>query len=44
MQICHSHTFSVDEWSALYAMTKKQSLIGICYVGTHKLVDFDAED
>lgn len=43
-QVCLTRTPKVKEWQELYAMTKKQSLIGICYVGTHKLMDFDAED
>lgn len=41
---CLSHTPSVDEWSELYAMAKKQSLVGICFVGVQKLVDSEKED
>lgn len=36
-QVCLSHTPSADEWGELYAMAKKQSLVGICYAGVQKL-------
>ena len=36
-RICFSHTPSVDEWGELYAMAKKQSLVGICFVGVQRL-------
>lgn len=36
-QVCLSHTPSGDEWSELYAMAKKQSLVGICFAGIQKL-------
>ena len=32
-RICLSHTPSADEWGELYAMAKKQSLVGICFAG-----------
>ena len=35
--ICLSHTPSADEWGELYAMTKKQSLIGVCFAGIQML-------
>lgn len=31
-----SHTPSVDEWGELYAMAKKQSLVGVCFAGVQK--------
>lgn len=37
-QVCLSHTPSADEWGELYAMAKKQSLVGICFAGVQKLV------
>ena len=30
-QLCLSNTPSADEWGELYAMAKKQSLVGICF-------------
>ena len=33
MQACLSHTPTADEWGELYAMAKKQSLVGICFAG-----------
>lgn len=36
-QACLSHTPSADEWGELYAMAKKQSLVGICFAGVQKL-------
>ena len=38
-RICLSHTPSADEWGELYAMAKKQSLVGVCFVGVQKLVE-----
>ena len=38
-RICLSHTPSVDVWGELYAMAKKQSLVGVCFVGVQKLVE-----
>lgn len=35
--VCLSHTPTMDEWSELYAMAKKQSLVGICFAGVQKL-------
>ena len=43
-RICLSHTPSADEWGELYAMAKKQSLVGVCFVGVQKLVDSEKED
>lgn len=36
-QVCLSHTPSVDEWGELYAMAKKQSLVGVCFAGVQRL-------
>ena len=38
-RICLSHTPSADEWGKLYAMAKKQSLVGVCFAGVQKLVE-----
>ena len=38
-QLCLSNTPSADEWGELYAMAKKQSLVGVCFVGVQKLVE-----
>ena len=35
--VCLSHTPSADEWGELYAMAKKQSLVGVCFSGVQKL-------
>ena len=32
-----SHSPSADEWGELYSMAKKQSLIGVCFAGVHRL-------
>ena len=37
-RICLSHTPSADEWGELYAMAKKQSLVGVCFAGVQRLV------
>lgn len=37
-QVCLSHTPSASEWGELYAMAKKQSLVGVCFAGVQKLV------
>ena len=36
-RICLSHTPSADEWGELYAMAKKQSLVGVCFTGVQRL-------
>ena len=36
-RICLSHTPSADEWGELYAMAKKQILVGVCFAGVHRL-------
>lgn len=36
-RICLSHTPNADEWGELYAMAKKQSLVGICFAGVQRL-------
>lgn len=36
MRTCLSHTPSANEWGKLYAMAKKQSLVGVCFVGVQK--------
>ena len=36
---CLSHTPSANEWGELYAMAKKQSLVGVCFAGVQKLVE-----
>ena len=36
-RICLSRTPSADEWGELYAMAKKQSLVGVCFAGVQKL-------
>ncbi len=38
-RICLSHTPSADEWGKLYDMTKKQSLVGVCFAGVQWLVE-----
>lgn len=34
---CLSHTPKATEWQELYAMAKKQSLVGICFAGVQRL-------
>lgn len=34
---CLSHTPSADEWGKLYDMSKKQSLVGVCFAGVQRL-------
>ena len=36
-RICLSYAPSPDEWGELYAMAKKQSLVGVCFAGVQKL-------
>lgn len=36
-RICLSHTPSADVWGELYAMAKKQSLVGVCFCGVQRL-------
>lgn len=36
-QGCLSRTPSAEEWHELYAMAKKQSILGICFVGVQRL-------
>lgn len=36
-RICLSHTPRVDEWGELYAMAKKQSLVGVCFAAVQRL-------
>lgn len=36
-QVCLSRTPKLKEWQDLYAMAKKQSLVGICFAGVQKL-------
>ena len=43
-RICLSHTPSADEWGELYAMAKKQSLVGICFSGVQKLCNSETSD
>lgn len=38
-RICLSHSPSADEWGELYAMAKKQSLVGVCFAGVQRLVN-----
>lgn len=42
-RICLSHMPSADEWGELYAMAKKQSLVGVCFAGVQKLVNQQQE-
>lgn len=36
-RVCLSHSPSADEWGELYAMAKKQSLVGVCFAGVQRL-------
>lgn len=36
-QVFLSHTPCADEWGELYAMAKKQSLVGVCFAGVQRL-------
>lgn len=37
-RVCLSHTPTADEWGVLYAIAKKQSLVGVCFAGVQRLV------
>lgn len=39
MSGCLSKTPTNEEWKALYDMAKKQTLLGVCFAGVHKLVE-----
>lgn len=43
-RICLSHTPSADEWSEIYAMAKKQSLVGVCFAGVQRLRNSETSD
>lgn len=36
-RLCLSRTPNETEWGELYSMAKKQSLVGVCFAGVHKL-------
>ena len=38
IRVCLSRTPSEAEWGELYAMAKKQSLVGVCFAGVQRLV------
>lgn len=42
-RICLSYLPSADVWGELYAMAKKQSLVGVCFAGVQKLVNQQQE-
>ena len=37
--VCLSHPTQADEWGELYAIAKKQSLLGVCFAGVQRLVE-----
>ena len=43
-QLSLSRQISSKEWSALYEMAKKQSLIGVCFAGVQKLCNSGTSD
>lgn len=43
-KVCLSHSPSACEWGELYAMAKKQSLVGVCFAGVQKLYNDNAND
>ena len=43
MSGCLSKTPTNEEWKALYDMAKKQTLVGVCFVGVQKLVNQQQE-
>lgn len=36
-RVCLSHTPSANEWGNLYALAKKQSLVGVCFASVRRL-------
>ena len=38
-RVCLSHPPQADEWGELYAIAKKQSLLGVCFAGVQRLVE-----
>ena len=36
-QVCLSRTPSADGWGELYAMAKKQAVVGVCFCGVQRL-------
>lgn len=43
IRVCLSHSPTAGEWKALYNMTKKQSLVGVCFAGVQRLVEQQQE-
>ena len=43
-KVCLSHSPSACEWGELYAMAKKQSLVGVCFAGVQKLYNDNDND
>lgn len=37
-QKCLSHTLADAQWQELYALAKKQSLVGVCFAGVQKVL------
>lgn len=44
MRTCLSRQPSAGEWAELYAIAKKQGLVGVCFAGVQRLVDPEKED
>ena len=38
-RVCLSHPPQADEWGELYAIAKKQALLGVCFAGVQRLVE-----